>query len=443
MIPSSRLILFLPLLFTGCLEPEKTSTDKKGDASWAALTQEEIDDGWIELFDGATLFGWKQVGEGKWTVENGVLSSATDNQSTLVTTTSFFDYDLKVDYRVRSDCRPQLLIGCGREGETVKGTWCEALPEGRPARSSAIDENTPGKPIEAPPTKNKRSTSTDSETRVELHVRVAAGRVTELDFAVKRDDGRGRGGEADLSRNTKPPSTEGHLAILGGEYIAILGIKLRPLKTSPLFNGKDLAGWKELPDSKAKFTVSDQGFLQVKNGPGNLQTEGQWADFVLQADCRGKGEALNGRIFFRSPAEDCQQGYSVQIHENFDENNPREYTIEDFDPKTNEPAGSRKEKFAAADYGTGGIHGLQPARKQVAREGEWLSLAVVAHGRHMGAWVNGIMVSDWTDNRPLDASALKGCRLKKGPISLQGNEAISDMSFRNIRIAELPPVVEK
>ena len=36
-------------------------------------------------------------------------------------------------------------------------------------------------------------------------------------------------------------------------------------------------------------------------------------------------------------------------------------------------------------------------------------------------------------------NARNGCRLEKGPISLQGHDPTTDLSFRNLRIAELPP----
>ena len=97
-------------------------------------------------------------------------------------------------------------------------------------------------------------------------------------------------------------------------------------------------------------------------------------------------------------------------------------------------------KYAAVDYGTGGIYRRMPAHKEVTKDNEWFTMTIIAHGRHMAVWVNGMQVTDWTDNRPLKDNARNGCRLEKGPISLQGHDATTDLSFRNIRIAELPPV---
>ena len=65
-------------------------------------------------------------------------------------------------------------------------------------------------------------------------------------------------------------------------------------------------------------------------------------------------------------------------------------------------------------------------------------MTIVAQGRHFAVWVNGIQVTDWTDNRPLKDNARNGCRLEKGAISLQGHDPTTDIDFRNVRLAELP-----
>jgi len=60
-------------------------------------------------------------------------------------------------------------------------------------------------------------------------------------------------------------------------------------------------------------------------------------------------------------------------------------------------------------------------------------------GRHMAAWVNGVQVSDWVDTRPPDDNPRKGLRLEAGTIQLQGHDPTTDLSFRSLRIREIPP----
>ncbi|HEV3118417.1 MAG TPA: family 16 glycoside hydrolase, partial [Gemmataceae bacterium] len=60
------------------------------------------------------------------------------------------------------------------------------------------------------------------------------------------------------------------------------------------------------------------------------------------------------------------------------------------------------------------------------------------NGNHLAVWVNGYQTADFTDTRAPNKSARKGSKVEKGPISLQGHDPTTDLSFRNIRIAELP-----
>jgi hypothetical protein len=213
-------------------------------------------------------------------------------------------------------------------------------------------------------------------------------------------------------------------------------IMLRPLGKKTLFNNKNLTGWKQFPGKKSSFFVAG-GLLQVRDGPGDLQTEGQWDDFILQAECKTNRDKLNSGIFFRCRPGEYQQGYEAQIHNGFTPKPEKEYAIEEYDPKTNKLIGTKKVKYTATDYGTGGIYRRIPARREVAQDQEWFAMTIAAQGRHIATWVNGIQVVDWTDNRPLKDNARNGCRLDKGPISLQGHDPTTDISFRNIRIAEL------
>jgi hypothetical protein len=47
-------------------------------------------------------------------------------------------------------------------------------------------------------------------------------------------------------------------------------------------------------------------------------------------------------------------------------------------------------------------------------------------------------VADYVDTAPLGDNARKGAKVTAGPISLQGHDPTTDLSFRNIRLAELP-----
>ncbi len=351
LLSSTILLLVVPPLCAADLPPSNT------------LTPEEIAEGWIQLFDRATSFGWRIDGDAK--IDGRTLILGGEKATTAVTTSAFGSFELRLQYFV-----------AGPDSELLAGT--EKLVSFRP---------TP-------------------RTQATTHHRKA--------------------------RQLHPLRLE----VPAGSTLVLFGIKLKPEGLEPIFNGKDLTGWKEFPGRKSKFTVTPEGWINVKNGPGDLQTEGQWDDFVLQIDCLCNGDRLNSGVFFRCRPNEYQNGYEAQIHNGFTPKPAKEYTIEEYDPKTHELKGKQKVNYTAIDYGTGAIYRRIPARFQAAKDHEWFTMTIVARGNHIATWVNGMQMVDWTDNRPPSDNARNGCKLEKGPISLQGHDPTTDLSFRNIRIGE-------
>src|SRR5262245_3732771 len=63
------------------------------------LSRELLDAGWIQLFDGETLFGWKVVGDAEWEAKDGVVRTDGAKPGFLMTTTEWADYELSVDFQ--------------------------------------------------------------------------------------------------------------------------------------------------------------------------------------------------------------------------------------------------------------------------------------------------------------------------------------------------------
>ena len=63
------------------------------------LTSDEIADGWIQLFDGETLFGWKPNSDVNWSVADGVITADKGTKpGLLLTSVPFADYELRCDF---------------------------------------------------------------------------------------------------------------------------------------------------------------------------------------------------------------------------------------------------------------------------------------------------------------------------------------------------------
>jgi len=378
---------------------------------FASLTPKEIAEGWILLFDGKTTFGWTSPNASGWTIVDRLLAPQAEKPGLLVTTTVWSDYDLSLEYRTNNPKAFRVLLSTDAEGRQ----------DDRARTVSSLTGSSGG--------------------WVRMRLGCRGGRV----HSHSEEFGGGGVAKKTEASNDAPPM-QGHIALAGNGFI-VRNIKLRPLNTKPLLKGKILDGWKKYEGDKARakstFSVTKEGWLSVKNGPGDLQTQDQWANFVLQLECKTNGERLNSGVFFRCLPGEYQMGYEAQIHNGFSDPPGKEYTLEVYDPKTHTLKEKRKERFTALDYGTGAIYRRQPARFQMAKDREWFALTVAAQGRHLATWVNGVQVVDWTDNRPLTANAREGCYLKKGPISIQGHDPTTDLVFRNLRLAELPPAEKK
>jgi hypothetical protein len=209
------------------------------------------------------------------------------------------------------------------------------------------------------------------------------------------------------------------IEVAAGQTVTVRNAKAKPHGLEPLFNGKDLTGWKKFTgnpkQSKSEFSVTPAGDLALKDGPGDLQSEKEFDDFVLQLECKTNGKGLNSGVFFRCLPGQYQQGYEAQIQNAF----------------------KGDDRTKPVDFGTGAIYRRVPARKVVSNDHEWFTMTVLARGPHIATWVNGYPVVNWTDERKPAENARNGLYTKKGPISIQGHDPTTDLLFRSIRIAEL------
>ena len=220
-----------------------------------------------------------------------------------------------------------------------------------------------------------------------------------------------------LNYTDPKPLRRGHIGVqLNSGQIAFRKIQLKPLGMTGMFNGRDLTGWKTYPKMASKFTVTDAGELNVQNGRGQLESEGRYGDFALQFECQTHAPSLNSGVFFRCLPGEEMMGYECQIHNGF----------------------KNGDRTQPQDCGTGGFFRRQNARRVVADDLKWFHMTLIADGPHMAAWVNGYQVSDWTDDRPANENPRQGLRLEPGTIMIQGHDPTTNISFRNLRIAEWP-----
>jgi len=220
-------------------------------------------------------------------------------------------------------------------------------------------------------------------------------------------------------------SAAGHIGLQYNKEnrIEFRNIKLKPLGLKPIFDGKSLSGWRKVDTPRAKeppvWSVQN-GMLHVEKGPGQLETESTYDNFVLQmairTNPRDANHHPNSGVFMRGDANSFWSGYESQIRNEFKDGDPTQ----------------------PVDFGTGAIYHYQPARKIVAKDGEFFVKTISAGGRLFNIWINGYLVTDWEDPHPEGTEVRKKqAKLTAGPISLQAHDPTTNLDFKDIRLVLL------
>lgn len=369
------------------------------------LTNGQLADGWISLFDGQTLFGWEANSALNWTVAGGILSAEGDPPGLLCTTTLFADYELVCEFRLESGGNSGIFLRTAFEPTDPK-TDCYEL-------NICDDHPEFGTGSLVGRAKSTAGANAGNEWH-QYHVVVSGPHITAA------LDGQP---VIDYTDESSSYLRAGRIGLqMNGGRIEFRRVRLKPLGAQPLFNGQDLSGWRTVPSSKSEFTVED-GTIHVTNGAGFLETEETWSDFVLRAEVKTNVPDINSGIFFRAEPgteEASSNGYELQVHNGFsdgDRRRPNDY-------KTG--------------FGSGAIFRFQKSRWVVPDDGKWFTMTLIANGPHFSSWVNGVQVTDWTDDREPNANPRKGQRLEAGHFSLQGHDPTTDVAFRNLNIVSLP-----
>jgi len=363
------------------------------------LTAAELADGWISLFDGQTLFGWKAHSKADWAVKDGAIKVTGGEKGLLCTSVQFDNYVLKADFRAAKDTNSGLFLRTapvlGMDDVKTKCYELNIAPPDNPFPSGSFVSRLKGKevPERAGEWQSFQATLDGSKCSVKLN------------------------GETVLEYTDPAPAHRGYIGLqLNTGTCEFKNIKLKPLGLESLFNGKDLTGWKNHPESKSTFTVTPQGEIHVTStGRGALESSKQFGDFVVQMEAISHAPQLNSGLFFRCIPGELTNGYECQIHNGF----------------------KNGDRTQPVDFGTGAIYRRIAARLVVPNDKEWFTKTIVADGPQIAVWVNGYQVTDWTDDRKPDKNPRNGLRTEAGTLQLQGHDPTTDLSFRNIRAKEL------
>jgi hypothetical protein len=185
----------------------------------------------------------------------------------------------------------------------------------------------------------------------------------------------------------------------------------------PLFNGKDLTGWK-VHNGKMDVWGAEDGLLFVKGGGGGwLMTEKEYSDFEVRLEYKMPRKGNSG-VAIRSPLEGDPAYTGMEIQLLDDETWAKEEKL-------------RPEQF------TGSIYDVVAPSKQVTKPfGEWNKIRITAKGRMVTVELNGTVIVDANlDDYKDRAKKHPGLLRDKGHIGLQSYNFRVD--FRNLSVKPL------
>jgi hypothetical protein len=177
----------------------------------------------------------------------------------------------------------------------------------------------------------------------------------------------------------------------------------------PLFNGKDLSGWKlRNPNGHNSWSIQPGGVLKNTVAKGehgtDLVTEQKFWNFTVRYEYMTP-ENSNSGFYLRGRHE-------IQI-------------LGDYKNGQTSPGGN------------GAIYNFKPADKFVTKPaGEWQTVEATMIGNRITVVMNGVKIHDNVVCDKATGSEIDNKVNEPGPLFLQGDHGT--VSFRNIRIKELP-----
>lgn len=183
----------------------------------------------------------------------------------------------------------------------------------------------------------------------------------------------------------------------------------------PLFNGRDLAGWKAHGQER---WVAEGGEIlgeTLTKEYGYLATEKSYRDFELSAQFKAEGSGNSG-IFFHSTLQGTDiKGVQVEV-----DPNPR---------RSGCPSGGTCTGGLYESGGRGWLATPTAEAEAALRPGGWNEVRAVVRGSRVQTWVNGVLAVDYTDEAP---------RYQDGVLALQLHSGgAGRMRFKDVRIREL------
>ncbi|MCF8368889.1 MAG: DUF1080 domain-containing protein [Bacteroidales bacterium] len=369
------LLLFIPFSTVFSQNKEKENSD------------------WVDLFDGKTTHGWKGFKSEKlpagWSVKDGNLVTSGrggDLGGDIITIGQYEDFELKLEWAISKggnsgiffrvlEHRYPTAYATGPEYQLIDDIGFPGeLGEWQKTGANYAMHNAMNKTLKPVGEFNKSRLLVKGS-----HVEHWLNGVKVLEYELWTDDWKSKV----LACKWKDYpgyglARKGHIGLQDhGSEIKFRNIKIRDLSElgKPIFNGRDLNGWKVYGTEK---WYVENGELICESGPdkayGYLGTERKYKDFILHIEFLQKSNGNSG-VFFRSMIERTKiTGWQVEVA-----------------PKGNDTGGIYE------SYGRGWLYQIPEEKENILKEGEWNEMVIQVVGNRVMTWLNNELMTDLTD----------------------------------------------
>ena len=376
------------------------------------MKEQLLKEGWCQLFDGYTDYGWKIQTEGhyaggKFTFGQNEISSDPYHPGLIYTQIPFGNVSVRINYWAEKESEAYLLMNTHPAPADLSSS-CYAFvlnsrhsdrPRGVPLGRHGLSLLT---------LREMRDLRDDPNNKEEGTWHSITVNMEENEYQVWLDK---RLPETYFDHD---PIPSGHIALLVTKgKVRFQSILWQPNRSVSVFNTENTAvrTWR-LSDG-AKFSETSELGFNLQGG--SVESKEIFRNYVLQMEYMQGMNSGQASLFIRSLPGMEKTGYEISL-----QNFPRQ-----------------QDREAASGVDAGSFRQFEDARYIRVQDRRWTYLTVAAVDKQFQTWINGVPVCAIEDKRNVPTTT--GPFLEPGTIRLSAPEENTAFQFRRLTVSALSP----
>ena len=382
------------------------------------LKEQLLQEGWCQLFDGHTDFGWKVQtegphGGGKFTFGQGEIVNDPLHPGMVYTEIPFGDIHLRFDYWAEKDSEVLLLLKTpSNPGDLEKSCYTFVLNSSQSNRPRGLllgRHELSIADLRAVRELWDNPTNTEEGSWHSVQVKTEGN---DIQFWMDR-----RPATSYFDRESIRTGHVGFLVTKG--RVRFQNILWRPSLSVSIFDTDNIipgTPWQVLEGGE--FTGNASSAFRLLTG--SVESKEVYKDYILQMQYIQRNNSGRSSLFVRSLPGRVDTGYEISL-QNFP---------------------LRKDRETAVGVDAGGFLNIKNARYIRAQDRQWTYLTVAAMGRQIQTWVNGVPVCSIHDRRTVRESVPTDRQrdpfLGPGTIRFSVPPENTEFQFRHLTVSPIP-----